>query len=58
MARPSKGYFSDFPQIEYQAKIAKSLMARPRIAESLLSNPQAMYSYTISNDLRPVSGPV
>ena len=53
MARPSKGYFSDFPQIEYQAKIAKSLMARPRIAESLLSNPQAMYSYTISNDLRP-----
>ena len=53
MPRASRGYFSDFPQIEYQAKIARSIMARPRIASSLLSNPAAIYSYTINNDLRP-----
>ena len=53
MARITKGYFSDFPQIEYQAKIARSIMARPRIASSLLSNPAAIYSYTVNNDLRP-----
>ena len=51
--RASRGYFSDFPQIEYQAKIARSIMARPRIASSLLSNPAAIYSYTVNNDLRP-----
>ena len=53
MPRASRGYFSDFPQIEYQAKIARSVMARPRIASSLLSNPAAIYSYTVNNDLRP-----
>ena len=53
MPRASRGYFSDFPQIEYQAKIARSIMARPRIADSLLNNPAAVYSYTINNDLRP-----
>ena len=53
MARASKGYFSDFPQIEYQSKIARSLMARPKIRETLLSNPNAIYDYTIDNDLRP-----
>lgn len=53
MPRASRGYFSDFPQIEYQAKIARSIMARPRIASSLLSNPAAIYSYTVNNDLRP-----
>ena len=53
MPRASRGYFSDFPQIEYQAKIARSIMARPRIASSLLSNPAAVYSYTVNNDLRP-----
>ena len=49
MPRASRGYFSDFPQIEYQAKIARSIMARPRIASSLLSNPAAIYSYTVNN---------
>ena len=53
MPRASRGYFSDFPQIEYQAKIARFIMARPRIASSLLSNPAAIYSYTVNNDLRP-----
>ena len=53
MPRASRGFFSDFPQIEYQAKIARSIMARPRIASSLLSNPAAIYSYTVNNDLRP-----
>lgn len=53
MPRASRGYFSDFPQIEYQAKIARFIMARPRIASSLLSNPAAVYSYTVNNDLRP-----
>ena len=53
MARASKGYFSDFPRIEYQGKIARSLMARPKIKETLLSNPNSIYEYTVSNDLRP-----
>ena len=53
MPRASRGYFSDFPQIEYQAKVARSIMARPRIASSLLSNPAAIYSYTVNGDLRP-----
>ena len=53
MARPSKGYFSDFPQIEYQSKIARSLMARPKIKDTLLNNPTALYDYTVSDDLRP-----
>ena len=47
MARPSKGYFSDFPQIEYQSKIARSLMARPKIKDTLLNNPAALYDYTV-----------
>ena len=53
MARANRGYFSDFPQIEYQGKIARTVMAKPKIAESLLSNPAAIYSYTVTNDLRP-----
>ena len=35
-----KGYFADFPQIEYQGKIARNLMARPKIKEHLLNNPK------------------
>ena len=53
MSRRNKGYFANFPQIEYQGKIARNLMARPKIAESLLNNPNAFYDYEIKNDLRP-----
>ena len=53
MSRRNKGYFANFPQIEYQGKIARSLMARPKIVESLLSNPNSFYEYEIKNDLRP-----
>ena len=53
MARITKGYFSDFPQIEYQGKIARNLISRPKIKETLLNNPTAIYDYTVSNDLRP-----
>ena len=47
-----KGYFADFPQIEYQGKIARNLMARPKIKDHLLNNPNAFYDFTIKEDLR------
>ena len=47
------GYFKDFPQVEYQGKIARNLISRPKIKEQLLGNPNAFYDYVITNDLRP-----
>ena len=48
-----KSYFNDFPQIEYQGKIARNLMSRPKIKDQLLGNPNAFYDYVISDDMRP-----
>ena len=48
-----KSYFNDFPQIEYQGKIARNLMSRPKIKDQLLGNPNAFYDYVIKDDLRP-----
>ena len=47
MARITKGYFSDFPQIEYQGKIARDLISRPKIKETLLNNPTAIYDLSL-----------
>ena len=47
------GYFKDFPQVEYQGKIARNLISRPKIKDQLLGNPNAFYDYVITNDLRP-----
>jgi len=52
MARNKKGYFADFPTIEYQGKIARNLMARPKIKDNLLSNPNSFYDFVIKGDLR------
>lgn len=51
--RFTKGYFADFPIIEYQGKIARDIMARPKIKDRLLSNPNVFYDYVIHDDLRP-----
>ena len=47
------GYFSDFPQVEYGTKIARNLMSRPKIKESLLGNPNAFYDYVVEDGMRP-----
>jgi len=49
----SKAYFKGFPTITYGAKIAKNIMARPRIKESILRNPLTFYKYVIEHDQRP-----
>lgn len=49
----SKSYFKNFPIIEYNAKIARNIIARPRLKESILSNPLAFYDYVIEHDMRP-----
>ena len=48
-----EGYFKDFPKIEYQGKIARNLISRPKIKDQILGNPNAFYDYVITNDLRP-----
>ena len=48
-----QGYFKDFPKVEYQGKIARSLLARPKIKDQILGNPNAFYDYVITDDLRP-----
>ncbi len=47
------GYFKDFPKIEYQGKIARNLISRPKIKDQILGNPTAFYDYVITDDLRP-----
>ena len=46
-----EGYFKDFPKIEYQGKIARNLISRPKIKDQILGNPNAFYDYVITNDL-------
>jgi len=53
MARIKPGYFSDFPSIVYQGKIAKNLMQRPKIKDMILGSPNTFYDYTVKEDLRP-----
>ena len=47
------GYFKDFPKVEYQGKIARNLISRPKIKDQILGNPDSFYEYIISDDLRP-----
>lgn len=46
-------YFRNFPAIEYNAKICRNIISRPRLKESLLSNPLSFYNYVVEGDLRP-----
>ncbi len=46
-------YFRNFPSIEYNAKICRNIISRPRLKESILSNPMSFYSYVIEGDMRP-----
>ena len=48
-----KTYFNEFPQIEYQGKIARNIMARPKIKKQILGDPNTFYDYIVKNDLRP-----
>ena len=45
-------YFRNFPAIEYNAKICRNIISRPRLKESLLSNPLSFYNYVVEGDLR------
>ena len=47
------GYFKDFPKVEYQGKIARNLISRPKIKDQILGNPTSFYDYVITDDLRP-----
>ena len=49
----TKAYFRHFPIIEYNTKIARNIIARPRLKESILNNPLAFYEYVVENDMRP-----
>ena len=49
----TKAYFRHFPIIEYGTKIARNIIARPRLKESILNNPLAFYKYVVENDFRP-----
>ena len=49
----TKAYFRHFPIIEYGSKVARNIIARPRLKESILNNPLAFYKYVITDDQRP-----
>lgn len=49
----TKAYFRHFPIIEYGSKVARNIIARPRLKESILNNPLAFYKYVIEHDMRP-----
>ena len=51
--RFTKGYFADFPLIEYGGKIARNIMSRPKVKEQLMNNPVAFYDYVIEDGQRP-----
>ena len=46
-------YFESFPEIVYGTKIAKNLIARPSIIQTVFNNTATFYDYTIKDDLRP-----
>ena len=49
----SMEYFKNFPRIEYNTKICRNIISRPRLKESILSNPLSFYNYVIEDDMRP-----
>lgn len=49
----SMEYFRNFPRIEYNAKVCRNIISRPRLKESILSNPLSFYTYVIEDDMRP-----
>ena len=51
MAR--RAYFSDFPVIEYNGKLARNIISRPRIKEVIFGAPQNFYDYIIPDGMRP-----
>ena len=51
--RHSKGYFADFPVIEYGGKVARDIMARPKIKDQIMNSPASFYDYVIEDGQRP-----
>ena len=51
--RYTKGYFADFPVIEYGGKIARNIIARPGIKDQLMNSPTAFYDYVVEDGQRP-----
>ena len=49
----TKAYFRHFPIIQYGTKIARNIIARPRLKEQILNNPLSFYDYVIEHDQRP-----
>jgi len=49
----SRGYFTNFPTIEYADKVARNLIARPKVKEFVLNNPTSIYDYVIKDGERP-----
>jgi len=48
-----KGYFSNIPSIEYGTKVATNLIARPKVKEFILNNPNVVYDYVVKDGERP-----
>tara|TARA_B100001113_G_C21114992_1_gene624960 strand:+ start:1135 stop:1671 length:537 start_codon:yes stop_codon:yes gene_type:complete len=48
-----QGYFSDFPTVEYQGKIARNIISRPKIKDHIIGQPTNFYDYTIEDGMRP-----
>jgi|TARA_R110002074_G_scaffold116833_4_gene248337 hypothetical protein len=46
-------YFESFPEIVYGEKVAKNLIARPSILNTVFNSPASFYDYVIKGDLRP-----
>ena len=51
--RHSKGYFADFAVIEYGGKVARDIMARPKIKDQIMNSPASFYDYVIEDAQRP-----
>ena len=52
--RHSKGYFADFPVIEYGGKVARDIMARPKIKDQIMNSPASFYDYVIEDGQRQI----
>ena len=47
-----RAYFSDFPVIEYNNKIARNIISRPRIKNVIFGSPNDFYDYVIPDGMR------
>ena len=47
-----RAYFSDFPVIEYNNKIARNIISRPKIKNVIFGSPNDFYDYVIPDGMR------